>query len=244
LKRGYLAAGLALAFLFASGPWNAAMAQAQERIDTPYDWIDGSLRLGGYVGRIAADRGESEIGPGSFTAFGLRLRTRVSSPLSLEINVGYGRSDRFVIDPRLETGPAAVDTVDTGLLLLEGGFQVALTGARTLYGLQPYVVLTGGILQGVDEGQSSALSAAEDVPFRYEIGTAGVFTGGIGVEWLPSQRLGIGLELRDHLWRIKTPDGFFQSSVLDQIEQLDLPAPRESEWTHNLELSGALHYYF
>jgi hypothetical protein len=244
LKRGHLVAGLSLAFLFASGPWNAALAQDRERIDTPYDWIDGSLRLGGYVGRISADRGQSEIGPGSFTAFGLRLRTRVSSPLSLEINVGYGRSDRYVIDPRLETGPAAVDTVDLGLLMFEGGFQIALTGSRTIYGLQPYVLLTGGIMQGVGEGQSTALSAPEDVPFRYDIGTAGVFTGGFGVEWLPSDRFGIGLELRDHLWRIKTPDGFFQSSVLDQIEQLDLPAPRETEWTHNLELSGALHYYF
>jgi hypothetical protein len=244
LKRGLSAAGVALAFLFASGLSNAVLAQAQERIDTPYDWIDRSLRLGVYGGHIAADRGESEIGPGSFSVFGLRLRTRVSSPLSLEINMGYGRSDRFVIDPRLENGPAAVDTVDTGLLLLEGGFQIALTGARTLYGLQPYVILTGGILQGVDEGNSTELSAPEDVPFRYEIGTAGVFSGGLGVEWLPSDRLGIGLEFRDHLWRLKAPDGFFQGEVLDRIEELGLPAPRESEWTHNLELSGSLHYYF
>lgn len=244
MKRGLSAAGVALAFLFASSPWNAVLAQAQERIDTPYDWIDRSLRLGAYIGHVSANRGASDIGPGSFSAFGLRFRTRVSSPLSLEINVGYGRSDRFVVDPRLENGPAAIDTVDTGLLLLEGGFQIALTGARTLYGFQPYVILTGGILQGVDESQSGELSAPEDVPFRYEIGTAGMFSGGVGVEWLPSHRLGIGVEVRDHLWRIKTPDGFFQSGVLDRIEELGLPAPRESEWAHNLELSGSLHYYF
>jgi len=237
-------AGFALAFLFVSGSLNAVLAQSQERIDTPYDWIDRSLRLGAYAGHISADRGISDIGPGSSSLFGLRFRTRVSSPLSLEINVGYGRSDRFVIDPRLENGPAAIDTVDTGLLLLEGGFQIALTGARTLYGFQPYVILSGGILQGLDEGVSTELSAPEDVPFRYEIGTAGVFTGGVGVEWLPSDRLGVGVELRDHLWRIKTPDGFFQGDVLDRIAELGLPAPRESEWTHNLELSGSLHYYF
>jgi hypothetical protein len=244
LKRGLLAAGHALAVVFVSGIGSPLPAQAQERIDSPYDWIDRSLRLGAYAGHIGADRGSSEIGPGSTSVFGARLRTRVSSPLSIELNTGLGRSDRYVIDPRPEDGPAAVDTVDVGWLLIEGGFQVALTGARTLHRLQPYVTLTGGILLGIDEEQSASLAAPEDVPFRYEVGTAGVFSGGVGVEWLPTGRLGVGLEVRDHLWRIKTPDGFFQADILERIEELELPAPRETEWVHNLELSASLHYYF
>lgn len=244
MKSGLSAARIALAVLFVLGLGFPSVTAAQEGIDTPYDWIDEGFRVGAYFGHVAADRGESEIGPGSSSVFGARLRTRVSSPLSLEIGIGYGKSDRYVVDPRLEAGPAAVDTVDTGWLLIQGGFQIALTGARTLHGLQPYVTLTGGILQGVDEEQSDALSGAEDVPFRYEIGSAGVFSGGLGVEWLPTDRLGVGLEVRDHLWRIKTPDGFFQGDILERIEELGLPAPRESDWVHNLELSGSLHYYF
>lgn len=244
MKSGSSAARIALAVLFVSVLGFPSLAEAQERIDTPYDWIDRSFRLSAYFGHVAADRGESDIGPGSSAIFGARLRTRVSSPLSLELGIGYGNSDRYVIDPRLESGPAAVDTVDTGWLLIEGGFQIALTGSRTLHGFQPYVTLTGGILQGVDEEQSDALAATEDVPFRYEVGSAGVFSGGVGVEWLPTERLGVGLELRDHLWRIKTPDGFFQAEVLDRIDELGLPAPTESDWVHNLELSGSLHYYF
>lgn len=244
MKSGLSTARIALAFLFVAGLGFPSLARAQERIDTPYDWIDRSFRVGAYVGNVAADRGASDIGPGSSAVFGARLRTRVSSPLSLELGIGYGSSDRYVVDPRLESGPAAVDTVDTGWLLIEGGFQIALTGSRTLYGLQPYVTLTGGILQGVSEEQSDALATTEDVPFRYEVGSAGVFSGGLGVEWLPTERLGLGLELRDHLWRIKTPDGFFRSDVLDRIEELGLPAPRESDWVHNIELSASLYYYF
>lgn len=244
MKRGLFTAGIALAVVFVSGIGSPLPAQAQERIDTPYDWIDRSLRLGVYAGHIGADRGSSEIGPGSTNVFGARLRTRVSSPLSLELNTGLGRSDRYVIDPRPESGPATVDTVDVGWLLIEGGFQIALTGARTLHRLQPYVMLTGGILLGIDEEQSDSLAAPQDVPFRYEVGTAGVFSGGVGVEWLPTERLGIGLEVRDHLWRIKTPDGFFQPAILERIEELGLPAPRETEWVHNLELSASLYYYF
>jgi len=244
LKRGFFAAGIALAALFSSGIGSPVFAQAQERIDTPYDWIDRSLRIGAYAGHVSADRGESNIGPGSSPVFGTRLRTRVSSPLSLEIGLGYGNSDRYVIDPRLENGPAPVDTVDVGWLLIEGGFQIALTGARTWNGLQPYVTLTGGILLGVDEEQSDSLAAPEDLPFRYEVGTAGVFSGGVGVEWIPTDKLGLGVELRDHLWRLKTPDGFFQGDILERIEELGLDAPRETEWAHNLELSASLYYYF
>jgi len=244
LKRGLFTAGAALAVLFVSGTGSPLAAQAEERIDTPYDWIDRSLRLGAYAGHIGADRGSSEIGPGSTSVFGARLRTRVSSPLSLELGAGLGRSDRHVIDPRLDDGPAPVDTVDVGWLMLEGGFQIALTGARTLHRLQPYVTLTGGVLLAIDEEQSDSLAASEDVPFRYEVGTMGVFSGGVGVEWLPNDRFGIGLELRDHLWRIKTPDGFFQAEVLERIEELGLPAPRETEWAHNIELSASLYYYF
>lgn len=244
MKRGLFAAGGALAVLFVSGAAFPLFAQAQERIDTPYEWIDRSLRVGAFAGHISADRGQSDIGPGSSAVFGARLRTRVSSPLSLELSAGLGRSDRYVVDPRPEDGPAAVDTVDIGWLMLEGGFQIALTGARTWHGVQPYVTLTGGVLLGIDEEQSDSLAAPEDVAFRYEVGTAGVFSGGVGLEWLPTERLGVGLEVRDHLWRIKTPDGFFQGDILDRIEELGLPAPRETEWVHNLELSASLHYYF
>lgn len=244
MKRGLFTAGVALAVVLVSGIGSPLSAQAQERIDTPYDWIDRSLRLGAYAGHIGADRGSSEIGPGSTGVFGARLRTRVSSPLSLELNTGLGRSDRHVIDPRLETGPAPVDTVEVGWLLIQGGFQIALTGARTLRGLQPYVTLSGGVLLGIDEEQSDSLAGPADLPFRYEVGTIGVFSGGLGVEWLPTERLGFGFEVRDHLWRIKTPDGFFQQDILERVEELGLDAPRETEWVHNIELSASLYYYF
>jgi hypothetical protein len=158
--------------------------------------------------------------------------------------VGLGRSDRAVIDPRLESGPAAVDTADVNWLLLEGGFQIALTGARTVHGVQPYVTLGGGILRGIGEEPSDFLSEPGDEAFRYRVGTAASFAGGVGFEWIPVERVGVGFELRDHLWRIKAPDGFFRPDVLDRIEDLGLPAPRETEWTHNLELSVSLYYYF
>lgn len=239
------AAGPTLLALVGVGVAAPASLPAQnERIETPYDWIDPSLRVGLYFGNVSTSRGASDLGIGSSTIIGSRLRARLSSPLSFELGVGFGSSDRAVIDPRLDDGPAAVDSVDVGWMLLEGGFQIALTGARTLRGIQPYVVLTGGILQGLSEPQSDSLRAVGDEVFRYEVGTTASFGAGLGLEWIPSDRLGLGVELRDHLWRINTPDGFFQASVLERIEELGLRAPEDSQWVHNIEISASLYYYF
>jgi len=105
-------------------------------------------------------------------------------------------------------------------------------------------MLTAGFLKGRGEVVSDSMQAIQDIPFQYKIGTASVFTAGFGVEWLPTDKIGIGVELRDHLWRIKTPDGFFELSVLQNIAELGLEAPQESEWTNNIELSASISYYF
>lgn len=245
MKRAFSTAGVGLAVVFVGTLVLPASADAQqERIGTPYEWIDRSLRVGVYGGYLSTGRGQSDIGPGSTSVFGARLRARISSPLSFELGVGLGSSERAVIDPRLDDGPAAVDTADVNWLLVEGGFQIALTGARTVHGVQPYVTLAGGIVRGIGEKPSEFLSAPGDEEFRYRVGTAASFAGGVGLEWIPTERIGIGFELRDHLWRIKAPDGFFRADVLDRVEELALPAPRETEWTHNLELSASLYYYF
>jgi len=90
-------------------------ASAQdESIDTPFRWKERGTRLGLVGGYIFTNRGDPPFGPGSSALLGTRFRTRLSSPLSLEIGIGYGNSDEYVIDPRLEGGPAVVDTVSAG----------------------------------------------------------------------------------------------------------------------------------
>ncbi len=215
-------------------------------IDTPYRWIQRSFRVGAFGGWVSADRGVSELGPGSTVIAGARTRARISSPISLEASVGYGSSDRFVVDPRLPGGPATVDTVSSRWLLAEAAMQFAVTGARTWHGIQPYVLVGGGLLIGVDEPRSPRLPTPDpgDPPVRAEIGVAPVVQAGVGVEWKLSERIGIGFEVRDHLWRVSTPDGFFEQEVLDRIEDLDLEAPQDTDWTHNLGLTVSVWRYF
>lgn len=220
-------------------------AAAQEpRIDTPYRWIQPTLRLGVFGGHTAAQRGQSEIGPGPGPTVGARVRVRVSSPVSLEASALYGSADRFVVDPRLETGPAPVDTVAADWVQLQAAVQLALTGARTWHGVQPYAVVGGGLMVGVNQEESAVFADTVPETVRYKINTLPTVHVGVGTEWFLNDTFSLGFELRDQLRRIKTPDAFFRQEVLNRIEELGLTAPTESDWTHNLELTAGLWYYF
>lgn len=218
------------------------VAAQEESIDTPYRWIERGTRVGLVGGYMFTNRGDPPFGPGSSPYLAGRLRARLSSPLSLEIGIGYGNSNEYVIDPRLEGGPAVVDTVDADWLIIEASLQFALTGARSYHGFQPFILLGGGVLQGLSTGQSDAL-ASPQAPFKYEIGTAGLVHLGIGAEYDLSSRWGLSFEARDNLWRVKTPEGWFRLDVLQNILDSGAVAPDNAQWTHNFEVTLSLYYY-
>ncbi|MDP2471267.1 MAG: hypothetical protein Q8W45_02705 [Candidatus Palauibacterales bacterium] len=218
-------------------------AAQEENIDTPYRWIERGTRVGLVGGYMFTNRGDPPFGPGSSPYIAGRLRARLSSPLSLELGVGYGNSNEYVIDPRLAGGPAVVDTVDADWLIIDASMQFALTGARAYHRVQPYFIIGGGILQGLSTGTSDALQSPKQ-PFEYEIGTVAKVQLGIGAEVDVSSRLGLAFEARDHLWRIKTPEGWFRIDVLQNILDTGSVAPSQSQWTNNFELSASLYYYF
>lgn len=198
---------------------------------------------GGY---LATGSTALDLGPASSFMTSAGVRARVTDPISVEARLSFGDTERPVVDPRLLGGPAPVDTMPVRWAMLEGGLQLSLTGARTWHGLQPYVVLGAGLLVGVDEPASPALGAPGDTAaadFRFQIDTAPVANAAGGVEWRPSDQLGVSIEARDHLWRLTTPQGFFREEILQRIEEAGTTAPSERNWVHNLELSVGLWYY-
>lgn len=222
----------------------AAQQEGPPSIDSPYRWLDGSFRVAPYLSRLETGSDDLGLGPASTQLFGSRARVRLTGPLSLEANLGFASSERAVIDPRLPNGPSAVDSVPFRWALAEGVFQVALTGQRTWHGIQPYALIGGGMALGVDEPRSPALADTADANFRFEMNLAPAAVAGLGTEWRVSETVGVGFELRDHLWRLKTPGGFFSEEVLRNIEESDAPAPEDTQWTHNLEFGVSFWYYF
>ena len=217
----------------------------EERIDSPYRWIPRGLRVGWSGAYHLADRADLEFAQGSTLATGGRFRVRVSSPLNLELGAIYAPATRWVVDPRLETGPAVVDTVSAGWLRLDAGVQLGLTGARTWNGFHPYGLFGGGFVIGVNEEISETFAEQGLEPFQYKIGTAPHLYAGLGVEVFPGGgKIGIGFEARDYLIRVKTPDAFFFSDILDTIEEVGGEAPTDTQWGNNLEFGIVLWYYF
>jgi hypothetical protein len=216
----------------------------EERIESPFEWIERGLRLGLFGGYRFADRGNLDHGPGSTVAGGARFRIRVSSPLSLELGASYQPAERWVIDPSLETGPAPVDTVKVGYLMASAGIQVGLTGARTWNGIHPFLTLGGALNFGIDEERSDVFVDPDQTDLRFDLGTSPAFYLGAGFEVFPSERVGVAIEARDYLTRLKAPDGWFTEEILTTIRDAGAEAPKEGQWTHNLELSLTLYFYF
>ncbi|MCL7926389.1 MAG: outer membrane beta-barrel protein [marine benthic group bacterium] len=221
---------------------SSASAQ-EERIDSSYRWIDRSMRAGPYAGYIFTSRGNLDQAPGSSPVVGGRFRVRISSPLTFEVSLGYGSSDLYVTDPRLDT-PAIVDTTNSDWLLAEVYVQLALTGSRSVKRVQPYLLFGGGIIQGLSEEVADIYAAPGLELYRFKIGTTPSIGVGVGVEWDISDRLGLGAEFRDHIWRFKSPEAFFFLPNLANFLDSGVEAPEESFWTNNLELSATLSYYF
>ncbi len=217
-------------------------------IESPFRWREKGLRLGFFGGYHAANRGSLEFGQGPTGVGGAKLRIRASSPLSLEIGATYGPAERWVVDMVSETfpetGPAIVDTVAAGWLRMDVGAQIGLTGARTWNGIQPYGMAGAGFVFGINEGASEFLADPALAPFRYDISTAPHIYLGLGFEVFPSEKIGIGFEVRDYLIRLSAPDGFLLPGVLQTLEDLDAPAPEASAWQHNPEFGITIWYYF
>ena len=240
-SRGLRAIPLLVATLVVTaGP----VAAQQESIDSPYRWREKGFRIGLWGAYHAAHRGNLEYGQGPTAAFGLKSRVRISAPLNFELGATYGPAKRYVVDPRIETGPAIVDTVSSGWLRMDLGVQVSFAGNRTWNGIQPYGLIGGGWAFGIDEGGSAVFADPALEPFRYRIGGGAphVYLG-LGFEVFPSERIGIGFEVRDHLLRQKVPSGYLSRDVLDIIEETGAPAPGTA-WPMNFEFGIAIWYYF
>ncbi len=216
----------------------APILRAQEpSIDTPYRWIEKGMRFGVSPGYILTSRGSLGLGPGSTPTAAGRFRLRVSNPLSFEVNLTYGNSDRHILNPFATGGPTFIDTVSSNWLLAEAAIQFTFTGSRTWHGIQPYLVFGGGGLFGLGEEVSPLVEELELERFVYEIGSAPSFLAAGGIEWLISRTVGLSFEVRDHIWRLKAPEGFFDPEILEIILESGAPAPNESQWTNNVEFS-------
>ncbi len=214
-----------------------------QAISSPYRFVERKTDLGPYAAWLLSDRASSDLGPKSGRVYGLQFARRISDPIQISLFGGYFDSERDVIDPSPDSPAEVIGTVDQNIVLLALRLQFNLTGARTWHNLIPY--LLGGIGLAIDASSqpsclvvSTNLECQLDTDAVFDFGTHFMGQFGLGSIWLLSERLGFRGTIHNNLWRLTTPPAF-----LDPERNQD-PAPREQEWTNNIQISLGVSYWF
>lgn len=215
-----------------------AAAHAQ-RIDSPYRFVESAQSVGPFVGYLSTGQNERELGPQSATVFGARYGIRISGPFRAEGTIGYVPTTRdiFAVDSLAadSTDRALIGEADVSLLFANAALRFDITGPRTWYRLQPFLLAGGGV--AIDFASLTELEEEElPVDDRFDFGTSFAGELGAGIEWFLSDRLSMRAELRDHFWKLMTPAGFGNAPHGD-----DLP---EDAWISNWSVSAGLSLHF
>ncbi len=231
---------LSIAVAVIAGP---RVANAQ-KISSPYRFVEYSQDLGPFIGWLATSRGGADVGPKSGLVYGLQYTVAVSGPLSIGVVGMLFPGERDVIDPSRDgEGATVVGSEEIDIFTIGGRLQLNLTGSRTWHNLMPFLFLGGGLAIELTADPGCTIdSPRPDCQVlrreRFDFGNSFLGQAGVGTAWYTGGRLGARITLHDNIWRLETPEGFF-----DPGDDLD-PVPPEDDWTNNFQLTIALTYWF
>lgn len=175
--------------------------------------------------------------PGS--AFGARLKSRLSGPLDLMVSVSYINSSRIIVDPTRPDSTRRSGPVKANLISADLGLTLALTGTKTWHGLAPWIGFGIGVVTPVEPRTD---------PGGYRTATNFSLVPKAGVRLRLSDQLGLDVELRDNTMRYEWPSLYFDPRDASNVQ---LPPPilqtgrdKNRQLTHNFTLSAGVSYHF
>jgi hypothetical protein len=208
-----------------------------QRIDSPYRWVERGLSGGAYAGTIATGQGAVDVGPASGPVLGGRFSLRLSGPFTGEADIALMTSTRMVLDTVAVDGEwQQIGEGDVRIGMLLAGLRFNVTGQRTMYGLQPFVVVGGGLARDFAGAPTLPEGTTQGERARHRFGTSFAGQFGAGVEWFATERLALRGDARNVLWRLRYPEAFRTAAP----EAL-LPA---SDWVSNYQFAAGVSIYF
>jgi hypothetical protein len=216
-------------------------------IKSPYDFLDRKKDIGIFIGYMFADRGAAGLGANDGPLAGIQFTLRVTDPLNIGVYGAYFPSKREVIDPRAEDeAERIIGETDVDVVMLAGRLQLHLTGSRKWHNIVPIVYGGLGIvfdvspsfscLPGVIEGRDPNCQLTPRD--RFSFGTSFLGQIGIAFSWVPRQRLGLRFTADNSIWRLTTPDGYY-----DETSTIT-PVPSFKDWTNNIQLTLGTYFWF
>jgi hypothetical protein len=217
-----------------------APAAAQERIDSPYRFLDHTQGAGAVLGYFFANQGRLGAGPASSPAAGLRYGIVVTGPIQVELEGLFAPTTRTVVDTSFTTPDSTRVTrgeADMSLLIAMASLRLNVTGQRTWRGVQPFALFGIGVASDLSGLQGADDAVAADA--RFDFGTSFAGSLGAGLEWYPAQHWSLRADARTLLWKLKAPAAF----RLQNDAEADRVIPAD-EWEQNGLLSAGIAFHF
>jgi len=208
---------------------------AAQTIESAYRFLDTRQAISVFGGHVETNTGALELGPKPGTMLGLRYDLGLSGPFVLEADFGWFTSKRAVQDTVPgDTTRMTVGDVDFRAIAASVSLRFDITGPRTWHGLLPYVLFGAGFTSDMAAESDIQKALPADVRFKFGSRFTGVMGG--GVEWLPASRVGLRFDVRNMLWKLKSPGAFLFGD-----RALSLPS---NQWTQNVALTAGLSLRF
>jgi hypothetical protein len=178
------------------------------------------------------------VGPGNGPYAGARFDIHLGGPASVSFNAGVANLERVLIDPRQAPENRTIDTTTQAVALLDGGFDLLLSGEKSWHGMIPYVGAGLGLALGTSVNADSAVISGYSFSTQFTAGPR------LGVWVLPTDRITLRIEVRDIIWRLKYPDGFFSAPEFaeDEPPVLDANVMKDTQWVQHIGLTISLGY--
>jgi len=188
-------------------------------------------------GWFMGNHARAHVGAHAGPAVRMQIRTALSGPIDLSLNIAYIQSQRYTINTTLPANVRMQGPIDYNLIAGDLSIGVNLTGAKTWHGLAPYISVGMGII-----GPTETVVD----PGGYKAGSGFTIAPAIGLRARLGSHLGLMFEAKDNTIRYEWPLRYFDPIDLqgNPITPPVLSNTTDKQTTHNLTLSAGLTYHF
>lgn len=189
---------------------------------SPYEDYSIFQTLSIMAGNLGVGQDPAGVAPKSGLLAALRYDVRIGGPAALYVRYGFAPSERNQLDASKPRITRVVATPSVTTHMIDGGFNIDLTGRKTYRHLLPSLYFGAGLVSDFAKRDSG----------QYQFGTNFSFTYGGALRYVTRRGPQLRLDLARTTWQYQYPDNYFvkasdTTSVLTSTRQ-------RSAWRRNL----------
>ncbi len=206
-----------------------------QTIPSPYQFFENRQEAGIFGGYLSLGTGKFGYGPKPGLVVGGRYGVQLGGAFALDGVLGFNPTTRDVVDPTRDEGARVVGEADATLMSIDARLRFSLTGERTWKGLNPFILMGGGVAW--DLSGTSAVDALVLPGDQFKFGTKFLALFGVGARWFISRTLLVRTDFTVNMIQLSTPLGYLDPDR-------GLGAVGEKEWVSGTAISLGAAWHF